>query len=324
MTSDPRLPGNTDHGSTRCWLGLDGLIVTIALTLQVASGVAMGGEQDYLIIPNATNAVQFRLYTNASSAAGHLFNTFDIQGYGQTVLQAPGGTNLSQWLASPTNAQLHNLLVGGRGPDLMATNVARVVEQVSGDEWSYIALDLSPAYHGRLQEFKRGILYVEPDLFVIYDHLVASEPVDFDFVLHPPAATEVDKDWGDLRLKLGAAGMLVNTPSTKKVLRVWARTESPVDALLPGTVTMQIGPDAKLAELDLITVFAVHSAAHPEKYWFKLIESDTAVGARILRRNLPTIVAFKAHTQSTGSSLSGFGFEGPVGVGVFKPKKRPL
>jgi len=56
-------------------------------------------------------------------------------------------------------------------------------------------------------------------------------------------------------------------------------------------------------------------------YVFKLVESNTAVGARIHRDGLPTLVAFRLDPANPNSSLDSFKFSGPVGVSVFRPKR---
>ena len=86
---------------------------------------------------------------------------------------------------------------------------------------------------------------------------------------------------------------------------------------------MQLGPTNKLAQLDLLTVFAVYRGGEKKNYAFKLLESNNAVGARIHRDGLPTLVAFRTDPAAGKASLTGFGFSGPVGVDVFKPTTKP-
>jgi hypothetical protein len=280
-------------------------------------------QRDFVVVPGLTNAVQFRLYTSGAPRAPGLFNTFDIEAYGETLLRSPGGDPLQRWLAtSPSNPVLHNVLINGRGPELASTNGMTVIEQATGPEWRYLALDVSAAYRDRLERYRRGILFVEPDLFVLYDQIVAREPVSFQMLLHAPAATRVDDDWRDLRLELPGAGFRIQSPGEKRKPRSWERIESPADALLPGTVTMRLGPTNQLARIDLLTVFAVYRGGVKKDYAFKLLESNTAVGARIYREGLPTLVAFRMDPAAGSSCLTGFGFNGPVGVDVFKPKQR--
>jgi hypothetical protein len=275
-----------------------------------------------LVIPTATNTVQFRLYTNAAPTAAHLFNTFDIVANGQTWLRSPDGDPLKRWLAeSKPGVSLHNILVDGEGPILSPTNGMSVIEQASGLEWRYVALDATAAYRDRLKEYRRGVLFIQPDLFVLHDHLVAEKPAKFQMLLHPLSATQVDAIWGDLRLDSTNGGIRIHTPSRRPEIRAWSRVASITNVPLPDTTAVQIGPSNQLATLDLITVFGVYRAGAKTDFAFKLLEGRTAVGARIHRDGLPTLVAFKTDPAVTNPTLTGFGFVGPVGVDVFKPKR---
>ena len=195
-----------------------------------------------------------------------------------------------------------------------------VIEQAAGPEWRYLALDETSAYRDRLDRFTRRILFVEPDLFVLCDHLKAREPIRFQMLLHPPAATRVDTNWADLRLNLPEGGFRIATPGRKGKARSWSRVTSTADEFFPGTVTMQLGPTNRLAELDVLTVFAVYPPGKRREYVFKLLESNSAIGARIHRDGLPTLIAFKTDSTVGTASLTGFRFTGPAGVSVFRPK----
>jgi len=278
---------------------------------------------DSIVVPSSTNAIQLRFHTNAAPAASHLFNTFDIQAYGEKILHAPG-SNAFRGAMSSDHVRLHYLLVNGEGPALAATNNMTVVEQASGPDWKYLALDAGAAYRGRLEEYKRSILFIAPDLFVLWDHLVAKNPASFEMVLHPSSAIQENVAWRDWRLELPKASLRIHTLGTKALRYTWRRIESPADRLLPGTVTMQLVPTNKLASLDLLTVFAVYPGGEKRDYTFKLLESNSAIGARIHREGWPTLVAFKLDPAAQKASLTGFGFSGPVGVDVFKPTRRLL
>ena len=284
-------------------------------------GISASSHRGSVTLPNLTNAVQFRLYTNSSPDSPHLFNTIEIEGYGETLLGSPSGNDFKRLLRTlPSSASLHNLLVNGAGPNLAAAGGMTVIEQSAGPDWVYIALDAGAAYRDRLKQFKRGILFVEPDLFVLYDHLVATAPSDFQMLLHPPAGARVDGVWGDLRLELPRAGITIDAPAGRNRPRNWERTESAADGILTNTVTIRLGPTNQLDQLDLLTVFAIHRAGERRDLAFKLLESTSAIGARIHRAGLPTLVAFRTDPGAGKANLTGFEFSGPVGVSVYKPK----
>lgn len=277
-----------------------------------------------IVLPSATNIVQIRLYTNAAPSAPFLVNTFDLLAYGETLLRAPGGKPLQRWLAGgPTNhASLHSVLLDGRGPVLGPTNSLSVLREASGPSWKYVAVDATPAYSDRAERYQRAILFVEPDLFVLHDHIVTWNPASFEMFLRTPDAARVDDVWHDLRLGLSRAGFRIQSPGEKRAPRSWERVSKVEDPILPGTAAMRLGPTNQLSQLDLITVIATYPAGSKRDYAFKLLESTSAVGARIHRDGWPTLVAFKTSTNEADASLTGFGFKGPVGVDVFRPKRK--
>lgn len=279
--------------------------------------------EDCVVLPNTTNAIQFRLYTNAAPEARHLFNTFEIEAHGERLIRSPGGDPLRRSFSQPSAAGIfHNILVNGTGPELTRSNGMVVVEDASGPGWRYIVLDGSRAYQGLLKQFRRGILYVETDLFILHDHLVAEGPSSFKMLLHPPAATRVDDTWKDLRLELPRAGLRVHAPAIQRQPRNWERVDSSADGFLKGTVTVQLGATNLFVELHLLTVFATHRAGEKSELAFRLLEGNNTIGARIHRDGLPTLVAFRTGPADRKASLTGFEFNGPVGVSVFNPTKR--
>lgn len=281
-------------------------------------------EHEAVVLRGASNAICFRLYTNAAPDAKHLANTYELDAFGATLLQAPARADF-RMLLTPTNQQasaLHSFVVDDTAPAFGLSNSLRVVEEASGGEWRYVRVDATAAWAGRLQECKRGILLVEPDLIVIHDHLVAKEPSRFRFNLHPPASTIIDSVWHDLRLSLPQAAVTIHAPAPKGQLRPWERVSSVVDQWLPGTVTMKLEPPAQMQKLDLITVLAVQRAGEKKDFAFKLLESTTATGVRIYRNGYPTLVAFRTVPKTADASLTGFGFSGPAGVSVFQPRKK--
>ena len=288
----------------------------------------LGGaaSRNCILVPNPTNTLLLRLYTNASPDSSHPFNTFDIEVNGRAWLSSPGEIEWKRASAGAVSNVLiwfHNLLLDHEGPVMGATNHMKVIESASGADWHYVSVDVTAAYRDRVQEYRRAILFVEPSMFVIYDHVIAKQPVSCQWVLHPPAATVVDPVWHDLRLESPQGGLRIGAPEKRRAPRSWERIETAVDALLPGTVTMQLAPTNKLTRLELLTVFGVQSGGTKTDYAFRLLEGDHSIGARIHRDGLPTIVAFRTDPAATNVSLTGFPFNGPVGVDVFKPKPKP-
>ena len=281
--------------------------------------------QDGIALPSPTNAVQFRLFANAAPEAPHRFNTFELKGYGATLL--PSAWSIEPKSAQPnaiSNGAPHNILINGLGPELSASNSLVMVAQAAAAGWQYVALDVTAAYRDRVELFERGILFVEPDLYVLYDHLIARASATFQLVLKPPAEARLDSVWGDLRLELPTAGLRIHAPSPQRQVRNWRPLVSSTNGLLSSPTRFGLGPTNKMTEFNLVTVFAVHRGGEKRELAFRLLEGNNAIGARIHRDGFPTLVAFRVDPAFATSSLTGFVFEGPVGVDVFKPKQRPL
>jgi hypothetical protein len=280
-------------------------------------------NRDCLVFPGGSSPLQLRLYTNAAPTAEHVFNTFALDGWGESLLASPTGAAMAPWReAGRSMVSPHNVLLDDAGPELGETNCLRLIERAAGRDWQYVGLDLTDAYRGRADRYRRGLLFVEPDLIVLHDHIVAPKPIRFQFLLNPPAVTVVDPVWGDLRLALPGAALRVNAPASKRSPRPWQRLGIVPNPGMPGTVAMRLAPTNRLAQVDLIVVLAVTPAGTNADYAFKLLESDTAVGTRILRHGLPTLVAFRTDSTATTATLAGFPFQGPVGVDVFRPRQR--
>lgn len=298
------------------------ILDSLAETNSVADPDA--GDPGCLVWPSPTNAVQLRLATNAVSGEPVSFNTIAIRGWGQTLLAALGlGVDRITGHEATALHRLDQVLIDGGGPTGSTNANARVLETASGPDWRYVALDLTAAYRDRLKRYRRDILFVEPDLFVLRDQVEADMPVRYQMILHPPAATVLDPDWGDLRLATDRGGLWIHAPSTRRELRRWERLVPEGQAEWPGTVTMGLGPTNAVTHLQVLVAFGVTPPGERPDYAFKLLESPTAIGARIHRHGLPTLVAFRTSDDAAGASLTGFVFPGPVGVDVFRPRRRP-
>ena len=71
-----------------------------------------------------------------------------------------------------------------------------------------------------------------------------------------------------------------------------------------------------------MAVLVGHSGSAKRSLAFKLLESDSAIGVRVHRDGLPTLIVFRKGTVSGEAVLTGLKFNQPVAVDVFKPKRK--
>ncbi|KAB2658620.1 MAG: hypothetical protein DVB31_15570 [Verrucomicrobia bacterium] len=326
MTSDLRSAGRRAVALAALLCGLSGVLFQPPVAIAGNTdrpGIPEAMAAGSIVVPDATNEVRLRVYTDPSPGAARVFNTFDVVGYGETLVQGPDGDGFRRWMAgSKAGASPHSVLVNGVGPELAVGAGPATIERAAGPGWHWVAFDAAGPYGRALTGYRRAVLFVEPDLFVIHDHLVGRDPARVAMLLHPPAATRVDPVWGDLRLELPKAGLTIQTPAARNRTHVWERVDPAADLVFPGTVAVRMSATNTTPVIDLLTVVAVHRAGTRRDGATKFLESNTAVGARIHRDGLPTLVAFRTGPMGGQASLTGFGFEGPVGVSVFRPKQR--
>lgn len=275
--------------------------------------VGRGLSNEWVSIPYERGAARLRFFTTGTPQAPARVNTLELECCGEVALPAiPIGA---------ASEPISNLLIDGRGPINAFTNTLRQVEEAHGPEWSYASWDLTPAYRDRVLVLRRGILFVEPDVFVIYDHLGLDRRIDAKVVFHLPKEARIDPIWHDLRWEGQRAMMRVSMPAERGSLREWQRVDSSGENVWPGTMTVQSEWSSGAGSCDVLTVIAVSERSRGGKYDFKRLEARNAVGVRIHRDGYPTLVAFRVNSEDAEVSLTGFRFRGPVGVSVYRPRK---
>jgi hypothetical protein len=99
--------------------------------------------------------------------------------------------------------------------------------------------------------------------------------------------------------------------------RLWS-----VDSTSPGAVHVRSGATNRTAEFLHLAVLVSHEREARRSLAFKLLESDTAIGVRVHRDGLPTLVAIRKIGVLGEANLTGLKFTGPVAVDVFRPRRK--
>ena len=141
-------------------------------------------------------------------------NSFVVYGYGEPLLIDSG---YYDWYGSPHDAgwtrqtKAHNnvLVNGGGQPIFDITATGRIVSHFTSPPADYTCGDATVAYKGKLRKFERHILFIRPDLFLIYDRLLAPRPSMFTWCLHAENEMELRPDTNEVIVERGAAKCLV-------------------------------------------------------------------------------------------------------------------
>lgn len=143
-------------------------------------------------------------------------NSFQIEAYG-SPLAIPSG--YYPWYGSPHHAEWtwqsrskNTILVDGRGQGVQSLDAkGEIVATSFGSQFDYVLGDATDAYLGQLGYFGRHLLFVKPNLILIYDQLKSDKPVaTYDWLLHSLQEIEVDAPANRVLVNGDTAHMWVN------------------------------------------------------------------------------------------------------------------
>jgi hypothetical protein len=225
-------------------------------------------------------------------------NSFQLNAYGEVLLPAcvyrdlHGSKFHYQW-AHSTRAQ-NAVLVNGQGqiPHTAAPH-GRIARYQLGDQWDYLVGDATDAYGGRLKRAQRQVIFVKPDLIVLYDDLVAKEPSTYEFVLHGLKPFTVDDAKAELNLEQPRAGLTVRylSPTALK-FRQWDGFEPPPDREFPYMWHVEVGTTEKRIGVGMLTVLIPHRVGRQAGFSADRLETDTTLGVRVRRGDRAVAVTF--------------------------------
>lgn len=189
-----------------------------------SSRLFRGTGQAYLntTIKDANESVQINFKSSPFGTQSHGYeanNSFLLWAYGQRLLIRSGYRDIygsdhhRGWMWSTRS--VNNITVGGRG-QLPHSAAARgeIVDFRTTPHIDAVVGEAGEAYRTKaeidlgdllLDRFTRTVLFVKPDLIVIYDQLAAREPSSFEYWLHATDRFEA-ADPKDIRLRVGEVG----------------------------------------------------------------------------------------------------------------------
>jgi hypothetical protein len=265
---------------------------------------------------------------NAASASFPPLTLGDRDGRMQLTLRSVKALAENRWtsvlglraydeelLGAPAAGSLGGLWLDDEAVPVTGTDSVRIIERRSSNDWIYAAVDLTPLPAGRVRKFTRHLLHVEPDLFVICDEIVLAEPAKVEVGWWFPAGVARDAAREEWKLQLPRAGVtarILGSPRNSE--RLWPA------ASVRDAMCVHSGTTNKTVEFRQITALVPQAKNGSRSLAFKLLESDSAIGMRVHRDGLPTLIAFRKDAPASEANLTGLKFTGPVAVDVFRPR----
>ncbi len=143
-----------------------------------------------------------RLFFRSSPWGAHSHSHADQNGFvihANNEILAPdtgyytysGDTYQKEW--SKATFAHNSVLVNGKGQPTNIDSKGRITQFFNAGNFTYFVGDASKAYEAPLKTFRRAMLFVRPNVYVVYDELAASQPSVYSWLLNTFAKPEIDE-----------------------------------------------------------------------------------------------------------------------------------
>jgi hypothetical protein len=274
---------------------------------KVFRGIGVASLHTTLLDSNGDVHFLFKSSPFGTQSHGHNpHNTFQLNAYGESLLTTcvyrdlHGSKFHYEWAHS--TAAHNGVLVNGEG-QIKHTPAphGRITDAKFTPEWDYCVGDATAAYGGRLTRFQRHVAFVKSGgnssqtgpVIVLYDDLEAKVPSTFQFMLHALKEFQVDESKARLVVEQPQAGVEVQYLSpTEVAFRQWDGFTPPPSREFPNQWHVEAGTVQKQPGLAMLTVIVPYRSGQRPKWTAERIESDAAVGLRMICGNEQTTVSF--------------------------------
>lgn len=155
-------------------------------------------------MPNPDNNIFMLFKSNPFGAMSHNHasqNAFVIEAFGEALALSTGArlnhgeAHHVEWIR---HTKAHNsILVDHEGQTVRRREESsgRIIAYEETGDYAYTVGDATRAYGGKLERFHRHVLYLRPDVYIIFDDLKTSDdPSTFQWLLHGPTTIDVDPE----------------------------------------------------------------------------------------------------------------------------------
>ncbi|MGD8239881.1 MAG: DUF4962 domain-containing protein, partial [Armatimonadota bacterium] len=222
-----------------------------------------------------------------------------------------GDTYHSKWSRA---TYAHNtILVNGQGQPKSIESKGDVSAFLNSPDYCLFVGAAARAYPGLLNRFDRAILFVRPDVWIVYDELSAPEPSEYTWVLNTFEPAEIDADaramvvrQRDQRLRIEhlAPDGLAYSQSNERPYPIQTRDWSRYTEAFPQPWHIRVTtPEKRADERILALMHAYDRRTGPRVSSARRIEAGRAVGVRLEDGEGLEIALFR-RANDPGSMLS--------------------
>ncbi|HEX6972225.1 MAG TPA: DUF4962 domain-containing protein, partial [Limnochordia bacterium] len=270
----------------------------------------------------ARDSIQFMFKSSPYGSFSHSLadqNTFTLEAYGSPLAISSG---YRPWYGSKHHmgwtktTQAHNgILVDGVGQIVQSLSAkGQITGFLHGQSFDYTAGEAAQAYGGRLERFTRHVVYIRPDVFVLFDDLRALAPSTYQWLLHAYHPMTIDPAAGRIHLDGGEAELDVHLWSSQPL--AYSQTDQfavPLDEPLDKPVQwhLQASTRSEAEAAYFAAVLVPAKAGSPRPVRVEPIDAEAGEGLRLLDGAGETTLLFR--TGEGRLAAGGLEIEGNVG-----------
>jgi hypothetical protein len=288
---------------------------------KVFSGIGVASLHTSLIHSRDDVHFLFKSSPFGTQSHGHNpHNSFQLNVYGEPLLTTcvyrdlHGSPFHYRWAHSTV---AHNaVLVDGEGQiQHTAAPHGRIMDHQLTKDWDYVVGDATAAYGPRLERYHRHVVFLRPNLVVLWDDLQAHRPSTFQFMLHALNPFSIDGDDGRLEVEHGEAAVEIRYLSdTPLEFRQWDGYDPEPRREFPNQWHVEASTVSKSRHASTLTVLLPRRTSESGRWTVKELSSATAVGIVAKQGGRTRQVAFRrAHIEGP-ARIGDWVVEGPVGV----------
>ena len=234
-------------------------------------------------------------------------NAFLLYAFGERLLirtgrrDSYGSEHHKEWMWHTKS--VNSITVNGEGQLKRSPEaIGEITEFHTSDEIDFVEGEAGRAYDGNLARFTRRILFLKPDVIVVYDIVTAAAPSSFEWRLHAP--TEMELGDATARVENGKAACDVDFlwPRNLKMSQTDKFDTPPRPRIKLVEYHVTAVPEEKAASQTFVTVIRPYrSGEQPEASVDAFLEID---GGHGLRLSTSSGVATVLMQNDGGSELS--------------------
>lgn len=276
----------------------------------------------HVTLTNSLDDVHFLFKSSPFGSRSHGHNpqnSFQLNAYGDDLLTTCvyrdlHGSRFHYGWAHSTIA--HNaVLVNGEGQIKHTPIGGSIIAEKLTRDYDYVAGEAAKVYGGRLERFVRNVVFVKPDVIVIYDDLVAKEPSTYQFMLHAHQPFTINDAENVLILERKQAGVIAKyLPAWKLEFKQWDGYDPKPTRQFPNQWHVQAGTVDKSKQIGMLTVLFPYRIGNRPVCKTERIETETAIGAKVGLNGSNILVAFKKSGITGKAIIENASFEENVFV----------